>query len=219
MTLVLSMSSIRVVIADGDPLAAEGVAERVRSLDGLNVVGIVRNGKELLEGLVGFDPGLVVMEVAMPGMDGIDTMRAIRRMRPDLPVLAYSTLCNIEYINSMRTEGAAGYLLKHGPADELGRAISTILSGREYLSEEAAREVEQGYRFTSKQLGGEYIGLTEREREVIRLIALERTNKEIADELCVSIDTVKTHRKHLMAKLNVRSIAGLVRYAVERRWV
>ncbi|MCB0815257.1 MAG: response regulator transcription factor, partial [Flavobacteriales bacterium] len=157
------MSSIRVVIADGDPLAAEGVAERVRSLDGLEVVGIVDNGRALLERMADLDPGLVIMEVSMPGMDGIDTMRAIHRIRPDLPVLAFSTLCSIEYINSMRTEGAAGYLLKHGPADELGKAITTILSGQEYLSEEAAREVERGYRFTSKELGGEYIGLTERE--------------------------------------------------------
>ena len=87
------------------------------------------------------------------------------------------------------------------------------------MSPAAAASVEEGYHFTRKRIDGKYIGLTQREKEIIRLIALERTNQEIADALFVSVDTVKSHRKNLMTKLDVRSTAGLVKYAVDRRWI
>jgi DNA-binding NarL/FixJ family response regulator len=97
-------------------------------------------------------------------------------------------------------------------------AIRMVSGGGQYISEAARLSVERGYSFTEKRMDGEYIGLTERERAIIRLIALERTNAEIAAALFISEDTVKTHRKHLMTKLNVRSVAGLVKYAIDRRW-
>jgi DNA-binding NarL/FixJ family response regulator len=157
--------------------------------------------------------------VSLPGMDGIDTMRAIRGQYPSLPVIAYTTLTDIEYVNSMRIDGAACYLVNGGDTAELLHAIRTVMDGGSYLSPAAQASVDAGYMHTEKRMNGDYVGLTAREREIIRMIALERTNGEIAAALFISEDTVKTHRKNLMTKLNVRSAAGLVKYAIDRRWV
>ena len=109
--------------------------------------------------------------------------------------------------------------LKGGTTEELVEAMESVLSGGRYISPVARASIARGYQHTEKRPDGEYIGLTAREREIIRLIAMERTSGEIAAALFVSEETVKSHRKNLMAKLNVRGVAGLVRYAMDRRWV
>jgi len=200
-------------------LVAEGLRKRLADLDDMTVVAHAGTGLRVLELLSRMPIDLVLLEVSLPGMDGIDTMRAIRKEHPSMRVLAHSTLSDIEYVNSMLTEGAGGYLMKGATEQEFQIAVRTVMDGGRYLSEEARCSVEAGYAHTEKRMDGEYIGLTAREREIIRLVALERTNGEIAAQLFISEDTVKTHRKHLMTKLNVRSSAGLVKYAIDRRWV
>ena len=119
----------------------------------------------------------------------------------------------------MLIEGASGYIVKGAEQDEFVQAINVVMDGGQYLSPAAQEEVEKGYTHTRKEMGGEYIGLTQREKEIIKLIAREKTNQEMADELFVSLETIKSHRKNLMTKLNVKSVAGLVKYAVDRAWV
>jgi DNA-binding NarL/FixJ family response regulator len=212
-------SPVRIVVADPLALIADGVKAWLRDAADLDVVAHATNGNALLE-LLGRTPvDLVLLEVSLPEKDGIDTMRAIRKAHPDLKVLAHSMLTEVEYVNSMLIEGARGYLVKGTPPEDLVEAVRIVMSGGRYLSEAAGRSVLAGYRYTNKHPDGEYIGLTEREREIIRLVALERTNGEIAAALFISEETVKTHRKHLMTKLNVRSAAGLVKYAIDRRWI
>lgn len=210
---------IRILVADPLDLVAEGLRKRLADLDDMTVVAHAGTGLRVLELLSRMPIDLVLLEVSLPGMDGIDTMRAIRKEHPSMRVLAHSTLSDIEYVNSMLTEGAGGYLMKGATEHEFQVAVRTVMDGGRFLSEEARRSVEAGYAHTEKRMDGEYIGLTAREREIIRLVALERTNGEIAAQLFISEDTVKTHRKHLMTKLNVRSSAGLVKYAIDRRWV
>ncbi len=214
-----SRSPVRIVVADPLMLVSEGVKVWLADAPDLVVVGHATTGDELLALLKGTPAHLVLMEVSMAGKDGIDTMRAMRKAFPDVKVLAHSMLSEVEYVNSMLIEGASGYLVKGTPKEDLLEAVRIVLSGGKYLSEAARRSVEAGYRYTDKHPDGEYIGLTEREREIIRLVALERTNAEIGAALFISEETVKTHRKHLMSKLNVRSVAGLVKYAVDRRWI
>jgi DNA-binding NarL/FixJ family response regulator len=210
---------VRIVVADPLALIAEGVKAWLRDAPDLQVVAHVTTGNDLL-GLLARSPvDLVLLEVSLPEKDGIDTMRAIRKAHPDLKAMAHSMLTEVEYVNSMLIEGARGYLVKGTPPEDLVEAVRIVMSGGRYLSEAARRSVEAGYRYTNKHPDGEYIGLTEREREIIRLVALERTNGEIAAALFISEETVKTHRKHLMTKLNVRSAAGLVKYAIDRRWI
>jgi two-component system nitrate/nitrite response regulator NarL len=210
---------VRIMVADPLDLVAEGLRNRLADLADMIVVAHADTGLRVLELLALLPVDLVLLEVSLPGRDGIDTMRAIRSDHPNVRVLAHSSLTDIEYVNSMLTEGALGYLVKGGSGEELQLAIRTVMGGERYLSAAAQSSVETGYAHTEKRMDGEYIGLTAREREIIRLVALERTNGEIAAELFISEDTVKTHRKHLMTKLNVRSAAGLVRYAIDRRWV
>lgn len=207
------------MVADALELVSDGLRVRLSDRDDIHVVAHASTGNRVLELLATIPIDLVLLEVSLPGMDGIDTARAIRKLFPQVRMLAHSSLTEIEYVNSMLIEGACGYLVKGGPREELVLAIHTVMSGKRYLSEAAQRNVDAGYAYTEKRMDGEYIGLTAREREIIRLVAMERTNGEIAAALFISEDTVKTHRKHLMTKLNVRSVAGLVKYAIDRRWV
>ncbi|MCB9183152.1 MAG: response regulator transcription factor [Flavobacteriales bacterium] len=212
------MSPSRLIIADPLELIAEGVRSWLRDEDDLELAYHVRTGTELIELLRRRPVDLVLLEVSLPGMDGIDSMRAIHKEFPSQRVLAFSALTEIEYVNSMLVEGACGYLVKGGPREELLLALRASLIGEHYLSDAASRSIQNGYTYTEKSPDGEYIGLTQREREIIRLIALERTNAEIGAALFISEDTVKSHRKRLLTKLNVRTSAGLVKYAIDRRW-
>jgi DNA-binding NarL/FixJ family response regulator len=198
---------------------ADGIRFRLADKAGVSVVHHVTSGHALLEQLATHPADLVLMDVTLPGMDGIDTMRALHKRLPEMPVLAHSALTEIEYVNSMLIEGARGYLVKGGPHDELAEAIDVVMNGGQYISPAARQSIDNGYAYCDKHRAGEYIGLSQREREIIRLIALERTNDEIATALFISSDTVKTHRKSLMTKLNVRSLAGLVKYANDRGWI
>jgi DNA-binding NarL/FixJ family response regulator len=211
-------SPARLHIADPLEPIAQGIRSWLADEPDLTLVGHARTGPDLLRMLLASPADLVLLEVSLPVMDGIDTMREIHARYPSQRVLAYAALHDIEYVNSMLIEGAAGYLLKSAGREEFLLAVRTVLKGGRYLSSSAKASVEQGYAYTNKRPEGEYIGLTQREREIIRMIALERTNAEIGAALFISEDTVKSHRKKLMTKLNVRSTAGLVRYALGRRW-
>ena len=213
------METIRIVVVDAQEIVAHGLRVWLDDVDDMRVVAFANTGRELFERLKHVDADLVLMDVSIPGMDGIDTMRRLHREQPQLRVLAHSSLTEIEYANSMLKEGAVGYLLKGADKAEFTKAVRLTMRGERYVSPPVQRNIDLGYTWTDKRFDGEYVGLTEREREVIRLIALEKTNEEIAMALELSLETVKTHRKRLMAKLDVRSTAGLVKYAVDRRWV
>lgn len=213
------MQTTRIIVVDRHELVALGIAKRLANCPELDVVGHSCTGLQLLERLRETQADLILIDVSLHEMDGIDTVRKLHRNYPGLNVLAHSALTEIEYVNSMLIEGASGYVLKDGPADELAHAVRTVMNGGTYISPQAQHSIANGYRFTEKRMGGEYVGLTKREREIIRMVALDRTNREIADALFITEETVKTHRKNLMTKLNVRGVAGLVKYAVDRCWV
>lgn len=213
------MDPTRIIVADAQELVADGLRYRLAGVEDVRIIAHVCSGQALSDLLEKTAADLVLLDVTLPGMDGIDTTRMLRKKHPEVKVLAHSMLDAIEYVNSMLIEGAAGYLLKNAPNEHLLEAVRVVISGGRFLSEGVRRSMEQGYKFTMKRPDGEYVGLTEREREIIRLIAQERTNDEIALALHLSTDTVKTHRKNLMTKLDVRSAAGLVRYAVDRYWI
>lgn len=213
------MCPTRIIVADTNDLVAIGISARFAEEADLHVVGHARTGKELLELITQVKADLALLEVSLPEMDGIDTMRHIHKHCEGIKVLAHSLLTEIEYVNSMLIEGADGYVVKNGPKGELAEAIRTVMDGGTYLSPTARESVAAGYQFTNKHMGEEYVGLTTREREIIRLVALQYGNAEIGEALGISEGTVKTHRKNLMHKLNVRGVAGLVKYAMDRRWI
>lgn len=213
------MRPIRILIADPLDLVADGLRLRLADAKDFHIVGHVRDGRLLFEHLPSLSPDLVLLDVSLPGMDGIDATRRLHKRHPGLRILAHSIRMEIEYVNSMLIEGASGYISKNAPVEELMTAMRKVMKGERYLDSSAAASVAGGYRYTDKHPDGEYIGLTEREREIIRLVAAELTNDEIGAHLHLSTETVKTHRKRLMTKLNVRSAAGLVKYAMDRCWI
>ncbi|MBK6629027.1 MAG: response regulator transcription factor [Flavobacteriales bacterium] len=213
------MSPVRILVVDALELVHEGLKARYIDSPVLDLSAYAGTGEAMLERIRLDPPDLVLLDVSLPVMDGIDAMRALHKEHPQVKALAHSLLNGIEYVNSMLLEGASGYVVKNGPREELPQAVRTVMAGGRHLSPAAQEAVDKGYSYTEKRPDGEYVGLTVREREIIRLVALERTNAEIAVALFISEDTVKTHRRNLMTKLNVRSTAGLVRYAVDRCWV
>jgi len=213
------MSIIRIIVVDAQEIIAHGLRVWLEDVPDLLVVAYANSGRELFERLRGLEGDVILMDVSLPNMDGIDTTRRLTAEYPKLKVLAHSSLTEIEYANSMLKEGAIGYLLKGAGKEEFVTAVRSVHKGERFVSPTVQRNIDLGYTWTSKRFDGKYIGLTEREREIIKLIAMEKTNEEIAIALDLGQETVKTHRKRLMAKLDVRSTAGLVKYAVDRRWV
>lgn len=213
------METIRIIVVDRHELVAIGVASRLLAHSDVEVVGHATTGMELMTMLRRTKADLVLIDVSLREMDGIDTARQLRHTYSGLKVLAHSALTEIEYVNSMLVEGASGYVLKDGPDGELAEAVRLVMAGGTYICEAARNSISGGYLHTEKRVDGPYLALTAREREIICLIAMDRTNVEIAEALFISLETVKTHRKNLMSKLNVRGIAGLVKYAVDRCWV
>jgi DNA-binding NarL/FixJ family response regulator len=205
-------------VADQLKLVAKGLHDLFAGSH-LEVVGYAQNGKQVIEWLQHNEADIVLIDISLPQMDGIDTTRAVHRSNPEQLLVGHSSLIQIEYINSMLIEGCSGYIIKDADLAEFETAISQIMAGKKYLSPAAEKVVEEGYSYTDKRMDGEYMGLTEREREVIRRVALEETNQEIADALCLSIETIRTYRKSLMTKLDVKSAGGLVKYAINRRWI
>jgi DNA-binding NarL/FixJ family response regulator len=213
------MDPVRIIVADAQQLVAEGLTKHFALETRVHIVGHARSGTALLELLATVQADLVLMDISMPEMDGIDTARKLRTLYPAIKVIAHSALTDIEYVNSMLIEGARGYVVKGCTDQELLDAVDLVMDGGRYICPVARTSVANGYAHTDKRIDGGYLGLTHREREIIRLIALEHTSEEIAEALFISVETIKTHRKNLMAKLNVRSTAGLVKYAVDRCWI
>lgn len=214
----MTSDSVSVFVVDQLELVCKGM-KGLFSDSHLQICGAAFTGKAALEWLKNNQADIVLMDVSLPEMDGIDTMREIKKRYPKQLVIGHSLLDEIEYINSMLVEGARGYVLKEATLEEIEKAVEVVRSGEVYLSPRAKEVIDKGYQYTDKHPDGEYMGLSKREREVIRLVALEKTNQEIADELFLSIETIRTYRKSLMSKLNVKSAAGLAKYAVDRRWV
>ena len=214
----MPQESITLLVADELELVATGLNELLKDSE-FEVIAFAQTGKEVLSWMEHNNADLLLLDVSLKKMDGIDTTREVHRLYPNQKIMAHSRLSEIEYINSMLIEGASGYILKDADLEEFLLGLRTVMKGGTYLSPKAQESVDQGYSYTDKSMDGEYIGLSKREREIIKLIALEKTNKEIADKMFLSIETIRTYRKSLMTKLNVKTAAGLVKYAVDRRWV
>ena len=207
-----------ILVADELELVATGLSELLRDTE-FEVIAYVKTGKEVLAWLENNSADILVLDVSLDQMDGIDTTREVHKLYPTQVIVAHSRLREIEYINSMLIEGASAYILKDADVNEIEIALRIVRNGGTYLSPAAQEAVDKGYNFTDKIMDGQYVGLSQRERDIIKLIALESTNKEIADQMYLSIETIRTYRKSLMTKLNVKTAAGLVKYAVDRRWV
>ncbi len=208
---------IRAVIADDHQIFIDGLKALVANMPEIEIVGEANNGIELLAVLERQEADIVLMDVNMPKMDGLAATREVLQIYPEIKVLMLTMHGTNDYIQKLLKAGAQGYLLKNTGRDELEEAIKTLVGGNTYFSKEVTASVMQGLQ-RKKQQERDYqiVELTDREKEVLILIADELTTNEIADKLCISHHTVETHRKNLISKLNVRNVTGLVKYAVQQ---
>jgi len=209
--------SIRILIVDDHDLMREGIRAMLEHEPGMEVVGEVGDGQEAIRLVRELAPDVVLMDIALPGgIGGLEATEAILAERPHTRVLVLTQYEQREYIRRALKIGAQGYLLKRSASGQLKEAIRTVARGQRYLHPVAASElvdlVTSGASFEEE----EYESLTQRERQVLKLLAEGKTSREIAKYLGISLKTAMTHRSNLMAKLNLHCRADVVRYAIRQ---
>jgi DNA-binding NarL/FixJ family response regulator len=212
---------IRVILADDHALVRAGIHALLASLEGIEVVAEAGDGRQALQLVETYRPDVILMDISMPELNGLDAVEKITRDFPQVRVIILSMHANEEYVLHALRAGAAGYLLKDAGIAELDLAVRSVAQGETYLSPPVSRSVIDDY---LRRLGNpaEVGGalpimdgkLTSRQREVLQLIAEGRTTQEIAERLHVGVKTVETHRAQLMERLDIHDVAGLVRYAI-----
>lgn len=208
------MSTITLVIADNHTLVRAGFRSLIEGLAGVAVVGEADNGREALKLVETLKPHLVLMDIAMPEMNGLEATARIAHDFPQVRVLIVSMHANEEYVYQALRSGAMGYLLKDSGTEELELAIRAIARGETYLSPAVSKYVVTDYVRRLSEDHSPLDHITPRQREILHLIAEGKSTKDIADILYISTKTVETHRTQLMDRLDIHDIAGLVRYAI-----
>lgn len=210
--------TIRVLLVDDHTLLRAGIRLLLESQPDIEIVGESEDGLDAVRKTLELGPDIVLMDIGMPGMNGLEATREIKRCRPETQVLTLTMHENEEYFFQVLSAGASGYVLKRAAPTELVSAIRSVSQGGAFLYPSVARKLVDDY--LQRVQGGEekasYDGLTDREREVLRLIADGRSNQEIAESLCLSSKTVERHRSNIMEKLNIHNRTGLIKYAIRK---
>lgn len=206
---------MKILLADNHKLFVEGLRTMLANLPGAQVVGDASNGRMAVRLARELSPDLVIMDIGMPELNGIDATRQIRAELPNTRVLAVSMHCDRQYVAGMLAAGASGYVVKESAFSELAQAIEIVMRGGRYLSPDIISVVLDDYvQRLAPPEGSALAKLSDREREVLQLIAEGYPTAQIASRLHVSRKTVETHRKNIMLKLELRSVADLTKLAV-----
>lgn len=208
------MRSIRVLIVDNHAMVRAGFRALLQSLDDIEVTGEAGDGREALRLVEEQQPDIVLMDIAMPEMNGLETTTRLKKEFPQVKVIILSMHANEEYVYQALRSGAMGYLLKDGGTSELELAIRAIANGETYLSPAISKHVITDYMRRVITESSPLEQPTPRQREILQLIAQGKNTKEMAEALYISVKTVETHRMQLMERLNIHDVAGLVRYAI-----
>ena len=204
---------IKILVADDHPVVRRGLQTCLARQPRLKIVGEAADGDEALRKARELLPHVVLMDISMPGMNGLAVTEVLRKEAPQIKVLVLSVHNNKEYIFRVIQAGAHGYVSKEAPPEELVRAIETLHAGEPFFSEDIARAALSEF-VTSGGKKEPFAQLTIREREVLVQIAEGKSNKEIADRLGIGVRTIETHRERIMRRLNIHSVAGLTKYAI-----
>ena len=208
----------RMVIAEDHTILREGLRSLLSSSPEFEIVGEAEDGREAIQSVEKYKPDLILTDLSMPRMNGMEAIREIKRVSPKTRIVVLTVHKTEEYILATFKAGAHGYLLKDSTHSELIKALKKVLSGKQYISPEISEKVIEGYLEGKKTLKAQtpWETLTPRERVILKLIAEGCKNKKIADDLCISIKTVEKHRSNLMEKLNLHNVQALTAYAIER---
>jgi len=216
------MATIKVLLADDHNVVRQGLRMLLEAQQDIKVVGEAENGRQAVQLAKSLEPDVVVLDVAMPLLNGLEATRQITRDVPKARILVLSTYCEEDYVKQLTEEGASGYLVKQTAATDLIKAIRETHKGNAFFSPSIAKRVLDQCRdiFShGSQAPKKSSRLTTREAEVLQLIAEGHANKQIASELGISIKTVEKHRQQVMNKLGIHDIAGLTRHAISKGMV
>jgi len=213
------MDKIRIVLADDHAILREGIRALLEDQPDMTVVGEAADGRKAVELARELKPDIVVMDIGMPLLNGLEATRQIKHDLADVAVLVLTMHDNEEYVSQLLAAGAAGYALKRAASSELVTAIRAVASGQSYLSPSITRMLIEGYigrQPAEPAVVDPFDTLTPREREVLQLVAEGHTNSQIAKLLNISLKTVKAHRSNLMQKLDLHDRGELIKVAIQR---
>lgn len=213
------MEKIKVLLADDHTVVRQGLRALLEAESDITVVGEAETGRQAMRLALKLSPDVVVIDVAMPQLNGLEATRQIAKELPGVRVLVLSSYSDDEYVRQATEAGATGYLLKQTAAEDLIRAIRETKNGNAYFSPAISKRLLESYReafLKGVPTGTRTDRLTSREAEVLQLVAEGKVNKQISAELCVSVKTVEKHRQQVMNKLNIHDVAGLTRYAISK---
>lgn len=213
-----SKDKIKILICDDHNLVREGIVALLKQIDDIEVVGEASNGIEAIQKIKQKLPDVVLMDLSMPKLDGLKTTVEIRKKYPEIKIIILTQYENEEYIVQMLKAGANGYVLKNSIADDLIRGIREVMKGEKFFSSSITKIILEEYVKKVQGLRQENITpeLTNRELEVLKLIAEGYSNQETADKLFISVRTVEFHRANIMHKLKIKDLPGLVKYAIQK---
>ncbi len=209
------MAKIKILLADDHQLFRHGLRTLLEKRPDIVIIGETTDGTQTVRAALEFKPNIVLMDISMPNLNGIDATRKILQERNDIRIIILSMHSDQRFVAESLKAGALGYLLKDCAVDELVLAINTVMKNQVYLAHAVAAVILKDYiNLISEKPGSAFSALSAREREVLQLLAEGKTTKEISANLCVSIKTIETHRKQIMDKLDIHSIAQLTKYAI-----
>lgn len=203
---------IGVLVVDDHSIVREGVKRIIAETTDLVVTGECSDGNDAVRLILDNDYDLVLLDIALPGMDGMEVLRAVRKKKPSLPVLILSMYPERQYASRVLREGAAGYLGKESLPDELLLAIRKVARGKKYISDSFAEDIVRKAANSNKQL---HESLSSKEYQVFGMIAKGKATKEIAAELCLAVSTISTYRARIFEKMKMNTNGEIIRYAIE----
>jgi DNA-binding NarL/FixJ family response regulator len=213
-------NQLRILIAEDHQTVREGIKLLIRAQEDMEVVGEAGDGEEAIKLAKQLDPDLLLMDVSMPGMNGLKATKELRKIRPDMRILTLTRHTDDGYLRQLIGAGSNGYVLKQSAPEQLINAIRAVAGGEAFLDPSLTQRVLGGYSGKTSALRGERTGdLSNREEEVLRMVALGYSNKEIAARLDVSVKTVEAHKANGMQKLGFSSRIEVVRFAVLQDWL
>lgn len=212
------METIRILIVDDHQLILNGISEMLRPYKKYKIIGKAMNGREAVDKAIELEPDIIFMDISMPEMNGIEATSRIVEQKPEIKIIALTQHDENEYVIQILKAGGSGYLLKNSKKEVFEEAIDAVLAGKKYLSKEISDQMINDILLSPEKHSSdqEDIHLTKREIEIIRKIADDMSNQQIADKLNISLRTVETHRRNLMQKLKVNSVVALLKYAAKR---
>lgn len=207
---------IRIVVADDHQLFREGLVNLLEGDDAIQVIGEAENGKDAIEKVFELKPDILLTDIAMPEMNGMEATRHLKKRLPEVKIIALSMHSDKQFVKGMLEAGTDAYLLKNCTHQQLLEAVHSVYNGKKYLSEDITELVISGYLDGSNVVDDKYAELSEREKEIFLLLAEGVSTREIGEKLFISVKTVGTHKQNILEKLDLKNNSDIVKYALKK---